>query len=1181
MQRFISVIQQFGIRTRLVVYYIAFAAATVGAVIYFAYTGTIRSLETAVEDRLKTVAVLKQDSLDQWVDEQRRNAIALANLPELQTLSEQLLAPDSSLQSRETSYRELTRLLKAAVRHIPDFQDIQIIDTSGQVIFSTVPDLVGVSQAGQPFFLQGRDQTFIQNFYHSDSFGETILTVATPLFDDSQERIGVLALHFNMSRVDQIIYQGRDLTNGSVKTYLIDPDHHLITDRSLSSAETTSLHSSAIDLALEGQQASSSYVSHTGVEVIGAYLWMQEQNAALIVETDRETALEPARQLAANIGFVGLQISIILIVAVLVLAERMTAPLRALSETISRISQGQLNASAPVFVNDEVGVLARAFNSMMAKLRQTLDGLQNELTERKQVESDLLQFRTVMDESNDAIFLIDPETSRCIDFNKSAYEFLGYTREELERLSIIDIAEYVTSLDDWHDRIDMIHETGSLIFETVYRRKNYITFPVEISARMLYYGGRTLLLFVARDITLRKQSERELRESEERFRKVFQSSPVAIAITALEDGRLLDANYAYWDLTGYVAEQALGRNAKELKLWEDIRTRAEFVEDLKRKGSLFNPDDRFYHTDGTLKYVISFHELIRIGREDCVLSMFYDMSAQKQMMQALQQSEARIRALVAAFPDTIIELSLEGVVVNMVPPKNAEALMHVDRFIGKRIDEVFDQAVAAQMLLAMQKVLASNQSAIFEFEASMGGENRVMEARLTASASDAVLVTVRDFTERKWVEKEREDLISELEVKNKESETLRESVAIVAATLEKTEAVDRILEQLERVVPFDSASVQLLNGKMLEIVSVRGFELGSSKMDSCFELNERDPAYPVICENAPYILYEDIRIPRPGFSQPPYHRIRAWMAVPLKVKGQVIGAIALDGYEVGQFSERHAQLAVTYANQVAIALENARLFSDLQAELAVRKKLISELENKNAELERFTYTVSHDLKSPLFTIRGFLGYLEQDALSGNHERLKGDIQRITNATDKMQRLLNELLELSRIGRLKNESAYVNFNELASEALELVHGRIMEHNITVQVQADLPQVYGDRPRLVEVLQNLLDNAAKFMGNQEQPYIEIGRNGEEDGKPVFYVRDNGLGIAPEHHERVFGLFNKLDPRTDGTGIGLALVRRIWKSTEAGSGSRAKREKAPHSSSRFPPNRGLISCYNRQYI
>ena len=288
--------------------------------------------------------------------------------------------------------------------------------------------------------------------------------------------------------------------------------------------------------------------------------------------------------------------------------------------------------------------------------------------------------------------------------------------------------------------------------------------------------------------------------------------------------------------------------------------------------------------------------------------------------------------------------------------------------------------------------------------------------------------------------------------------------------------------------------------------------------------------------------------------------VTASLAVPLNVKGDNVGIIALDSKKTAQFNERHAKLAVTYANQVAITLENARLFSDLQAELGVRQNLISELESKNAELERFTYTVSHDLKSPLFTIRGFLGYLEEDALAGNHERMKSDMQRITDATNKMQQLLNELLELSRVGRIKNESEAISFEELTREAVELVHGHIMERGIAVHIDNDMPVVYGDRQRLIEVVQNLVDNAAKFMGNQPEPRIEIGQNGEENGMPIFHVRDNGIGISAEHHDRVFGLFNKLDAKSDGTGIGLALVKRIvevhggriWIQSEVGAGT-----------------------------
>ena len=119
---------------------------------------------------------------------------------------------------------------------------------------------------------------------------------------------------------------------------------------------------------------------------------------------------------------------------------------------------------------------------------------------------------------------------------------------------------------------------------------------------------------------------------------------------------------------------------------------------------------------------------------------------------------------------------------------------------------------------------------------------------------------------------------------------------------------------------------------------------------------------------------------------------------------------------------------------------------------------------------------------------------------------------------------------------------------------------MESGIEVRFASSGSTVFGDRVRLLQVVQNLVDNAAKFMGDQPNPYIEIGQRGDEDGKPIFYVKDNGIGIAPEYHERVFGLFNKLDAQTEGTGVGLALVKRIieihggriWVESEVGKGS-----------------------------
>jgi PAS domain S-box-containing protein len=234
--------------------------------------------------------------------------------------------------------------------------------------------------------------------------------------------------------------------------------------------------------------------------------------------------------------------------------------------------------------------------------------------------------------------------------------------------------------------------------------------------------------------------------------------------------------------------------------------------------------------------------------------------------------------------------------------------------------------------------------------------------------------------------------------------------------------------------------------------------------------------------------------------------------------------------------------------------------TDRKISEAERETLLKELADKNSELEQFIYMVSHDLKAPIITIRGFLGYLEQDAMSGNHTRLQKDMDRIGSAVDKMHRLLNELLELSRVGRMVNASEAIPFNELIAEALEILDGRLQAVAPQLKISNDLPVIYGDRRRLVELIQNLVDNAANFMGSQPQPQIEIGTSGVEDGMPILYVRDNGVGVAREFHERIFGLFNKLDPNVDGTGVGLALIKRIievhggriWIESEPGAGS-----------------------------
>lgn len=221
--------------------------------------------------------------------------------------------------------------------------------------------------------------------------------------------------------------------------------------------------------------------------------------------------------------------------------------------------------------------------------------------------------------------------------------------------------------------------------------------------------------------------------------------------------------------------------------------------------------------------------------------------------------------------------------------------------------------------------------------------------------------------------------------------------------------------------------------------------------------------------------------------------------------------------------------------------DGSALLYGFLTEVTGRKEKERELEIKNSELERFTYTVSHDLKSPLVTIKTFLGYLVEDLKLQDQLRIQQDLGFMNNAADKMAQLLTELLELSRVGRLGNPPQETSFKDLVSEAVQLDAGRISARGITLEIIDAPVMLFGDRARLIEIWQNLIENACKFMGNQEQPRIEIG---VEDNGPdtLFFVRDNGIGVDPRFHAKIFGLFEKLEANSDGTGLGLALVKRI---------------------------------------
>lgn len=413
-----------------------------------------------------------------------------------------------------------------------------------------------------------------------------------------------------------------------------------------------------------------------------------------------------------------------------------------------------------------------------------------------------------------------------------------------------------------------------------------------------------------------------------------------------------------------------------------------------------------------------------------------------------------------------------------------------------------------------------------------------------------------DITSRKKSEEGQLDLVHGMTKRTIQLQTAAEVSRAATSILDINKLLPDIVELIRNHFEYYYVGIFLVDeqNEWADLLAATG-DMGKKMIDEKHRLKVEDSSMIGWC-----LTHKEARIALDvgedavRFANPLLPHTRSEMALPLITHGEIIGAMTIQSEKPAAFSRVDITALQTMADQVANAIENARLYTD-------KLNLNRELEMQNEELERFTYTVSHDLRSPLVTIRGFLGYLRQDAESGDLQRFDKDLGRISNAVDKMQILLNELLELSRVGRITNPPEDVPFGEIVQETADLLSGQLDAGKVRLNILSELPVVHVDKLRISEVIQNLISNAAKFMGDQENPTIDIGMNGlDTDDKPIFFVRDNGIGIHPDFHERIFGLFNRLDPSTEGTGIGLTLVKRIieihegriWLESEQGKGS-----------------------------
>jgi signal transduction histidine kinase/ActR/RegA family two-component response regulator len=368
---------------RLVRSFLVLSVLMVAAVGVIAFLRARDSLESSVYDRLAAVADAKSEALDRWIDEQQRSLVFIGALPEVGRAGRNMLDRDLPRTRRQAAHDELAAALTNTVQQTAEAEEYLVLDLRGRVRLATIPEHEGAFLPNADFFKRGASATTVQNTYISALTDKPTITVATPLFADAGRgrRVGILAANLALSRIDRIVL-GRSGLGESGATYLVGRDRRFVHQILNTPRGGREVRSEGIDAALAGGSGTGLYDDYRGRPVAGLYRWLPNREAAMIVEMSQDEAFAPARRLALSTGLIGLLIVALLSVGIYLVARRIARPILAITDTATAVAAGDLTRDAPVMSRDEIGTLARTFNDMTQRLRQTLEGLEERVAER-------------------------------------------------------------------------------------------------------------------------------------------------------------------------------------------------------------------------------------------------------------------------------------------------------------------------------------------------------------------------------------------------------------------------------------------------------------------------------------------------------------------------------------------------------------------------------------------------------------------------------------------------------------------------------------------------------------------------------------------------------------------------------------------------------------------------------